>query len=124
MSIKNTIVWVDVPVKNVKRAVKFYTAILGTKVSRETMPGFEFGLLPHTKDNVAGCLVKMKDYKPSQTGPLIYFNMDGRHDKAERAAAKSGGKILQKKHQIGPHGFRTVILDSEGNRIALHSSKG
>jgi hypothetical protein len=24
-------------------------------------------------------------------------------------------------HAIGPHGFRAVILDSEGNRLALHS---
>ena len=32
-----------------------------------------------------------------------------------------GGKVLQAKHQIGPHGFRAVVLDSEGNRIALHS---
>ena len=31
------------------------------------------------------------------------------------------GKVLESKHQIGPHGFRTVILDSEGNRLALHS---
>jgi predicted enzyme related to lactoylglutathione lyase len=23
---------------------------------------------------------------------------------------------------IGPHGFRAVVLDSEGNRIALHST--
>jgi len=30
-------------------------------------------------------------------------------------------KILKRKHQIGPYGFRVVILDSEGNRIALHS---
>jgi len=22
---------------------------------------------------------------------------------------------------IGPHGFRAIVMDSEGNRIALHS---
>jgi hypothetical protein len=28
---------------------------------------------------------------------------------------------LEPKHSIGPHGFRAIVLDSEGNRIALHS---
>jgi len=122
MSTKNTIVWTDIPVLNLKRAVKFYSAVLGEKVKLRKIPGFEFGLLPYTKDSVSGCLVKMRGYKPSKTGAVIYFNVDGRHDKAEKVVAKNGGKVLQKKHQIGPHGNRSVILDSEGNRVALHSS--
>ena len=28
---------------------------------------------------------------------------------------------VQEIHSIGPHGFRALILDSEGNRVALHS---
>jgi len=36
---------------------------------------------------------------------------------------KNGGKILKPKHQIGEHGFRAVVSDSEGNRVALHSLK-
>jgi len=33
----------------------------------------------------------------------------------------NGGKIVQPVHPIGPYGFRAIVLDSEGNRIALHS---
>jgi predicted enzyme related to lactoylglutathione lyase len=29
--------------------------------------------------------------------------------------------VLKAKHSIAPNGFRAVIADSEGNRIALHS---
>jgi uncharacterized protein len=29
--------------------------------------------------------------------------------------------VLNPTHAIGPHGFRAIILDSEGNRVALHS---
>jgi uncharacterized protein len=122
MSTKNTIVWVDLPVTNLKRAIKFYSAVIGEKVKLEKMPGFEFGLLPHSKDTVSGCLTVCKDNKPSRQGPLVYINVDGRHDKAEKTVAKNGGKVLEEKHQIGPYGFRTVVLDSEGNRVALHSS--
>ena len=124
MSVKNTICWADIPVTNLKRAIKFYSAVLGVKVKVESMPGMEFGLLPHHDQNVSGCLVKMKDNKPSKNGPVVYFSVGGRHDAAEKAAVKNGGKVLTKKHQIGPYGFRSVIVDCEGNRVALHSEKG
>jgi hypothetical protein len=52
---------------------------------------------------------------------LIYLNCDGRLDAAIAAVEANGGKVLKPKHPIGPYGFRAVILDSEGNRLALHS---
>jgi predicted enzyme related to lactoylglutathione lyase len=42
--------------------------------------------------------------------------------KNQQAVEQRGGKVLQPKHPIGPHGYRALILDSEGNRIALPSS--
>ena len=39
---------------------------------------------------------------------------------AERFAFKGAGH-QQAVHQIGPHGFRAIVVDSEGNRIALHA---
>jgi len=39
-----------------------------------------------------------------------------------RRVESAGGSILQAKKQIGAgHGFMALLLDSEGNRIALHS---
>jgi uncharacterized protein len=122
MSRKHTVVWTDIPVTDLKRAIKFYSAVLGEPVTLETMPGMEFGLLPHAHDSVSGCLVVMEDNKPSAQGPMVYLNVDGRHDDAEKAVTANGGKILKPKHAIGPYGFRSVITDSEGNRLALHSS--
>ena len=52
---------------------------------------------------------------------LLYFNCEGRLDEAIAVVEPNGGKVLEQKHQIGPYGFRAVVLDSEGNRIALHS---
>jgi len=42
-------------------------------------------------------------------------------DEALSEVKKHGGKILTDKEEITPHGFKATILDSEGNRIALHS---
>jgi predicted enzyme related to lactoylglutathione lyase len=52
---------------------------------------------------------------------LIYLNAQGRLDDAVSAVESNGGKVLLPAHPIGPHGFRAVVLDSEGNRVALHS---
>ena len=49
------------------------------------------------------------------------MNANGRLDQAIAAVEANSGKVIQPKHQIGPYGFRAVIQDSEGNRIALHS---
>ncbi|HMA95109.1 MAG TPA: hypothetical protein VKP30_20600 [Polyangiaceae bacterium] len=50
------------------------------------------------------------------------MNCDGRLDASITAAGSKGGVVLQPKHPIGPHGFRAIVKDSEGNRIALHST--
>ena len=116
-------VWVDIPVHDLDRAIAFYAAVLGTPVTREGGPGFTFGLLAHSGSDVAGCLYLADDGNaPSPHGPLVYLNVDGRIVDAERAVASAGGRILKSTHAIAPHGFRAIVLDSEGNRVALHSA--
>lgn len=122
--VKNQIVWVDIPVIDLDRAIAFYSQVLSAPITMETVPGFSFALLPHAGTNVSGCLVRTNDSKPSQNGPLVYMNVEGRLDDAVAAAERNGGKVSQSKHQIGEHGFRAVIIDSEGNRVALHSKEG
>jgi hypothetical protein len=118
---KNTVVWTDIPVVDLNRAIAFYSKVLGEPVTLEKMDDFAFALLPHPKESVSGCLVVASDNKPSRTGVMIYLSVNGRLDAAAKAAADHGGEVLQPKHPIGPYGFRAIIVDSEGNRIALHS---
>jgi predicted enzyme related to lactoylglutathione lyase len=123
----DTLCWTDIPVTNLDRAVKFYSAVLGKEVKKLSEGGMDYGLLPHEEQNASGCLCIRGDSggvdnTPSANGPLIYLSVEGRLDEAVEAARKSGGKILRAKQKIGEHGFRAVIIDSEGNRIALHTS--
>lgn len=117
----NRIVWVDIPVVELDRAITFYSAMLGTPVKKEEFDGMSMGVLPHEGEDVGGALATGGSSKPSVDGPLIYLNVQGRLDEAIAAVEPSGGKIMQPKHQIGPYGFRAVVIDSEGNRVALHS---
>jgi predicted enzyme related to lactoylglutathione lyase len=123
MSITNTFCWIDIPVIDLDRAITFYTDLLEMPVQKISEHGFEFGLLPHTENNVSGCLCVMDNRKPSQDGPLVYLNVEGRLEQVIASAKKQGVKILNEKEQIGPYGHRAIILDTEGNAIALYSKE-
>ena len=123
----DTLCWTDIPVTNLDRAIKFYSAILGKQVRKLSGGGMEYGLLPHEEQNASGCLCIRGDSggvdnTPSANGPLIYLSVEGRLDQAVDAARANGGKVLRARQKIGEHGFRAVVIDSEGNRIALHST--
>jgi predicted enzyme related to lactoylglutathione lyase len=118
----NTFVWVDIPVADLDRAIGFYSAVVGRPVGKIGGPGFNFGLFEHQGSEVGGCLVDTGEgAAPSLTGPLVYIGCDGRLDAAIAAVQANGGKVLKEKHSIAPNGFRAIIADSEGNRVALHS---
>ena len=115
----NRIVWTDTPVIDLDRAVIFYKNVLSINVTTEQYGEVKFAILEHSEGN-GGCLVVDAE-SVTDKGALNYFNVHGRIRDAVQQALKFGGKVLQDVHTIGPHGYRTVIIDSEGNRIALHS---
>src|ERR1700720_553501 len=123
----DTLCWTDIPVTNLDRAIKFYSAVLGKEVQKLSEGRMDYGLLAHEEQNASGCLCIRADSggvdnRPSANGPLIYLSVEGRLDKAVDAGRANGGKVLRARQKIGEHGFRAVVIDSEGNRIALHST--
>lgn len=112
------IIWFDIPVRDMARAVGFYTNVLDMKIEEE-FPGV--AVFAHEADEVAGCLFTSDDADPSTGGVLVYFNVNGRLQEAVDRVEDFGGLIEQAPHEIGSFGQRAVVIDSEGNRIALHS---
>ncbi len=117
----NRAVWFDIPVADLERAASFYRAVLAVRMHREQSQGAAFYVLEHAGGNGASLVVD-----PSAVGArgvLTYLNVDGRIRDAVRQAEQRGGRLIEPVRAIGAHGFRAVILDSEGNRVALHSQR-
>ena len=115
------VVWFDLPVADLDRATRFYSAVLGCRVSREKFQNFDFAVLDHGPTGNGGCLIP-NAREVSPVGILVYMNVDGRIRDAVKQTEKNGGKLLKAIESVGPHGFRAIVLDSEGNRVALHSN--
>ncbi|MEO5625068.1 MAG: VOC family protein [Dokdonella sp.] len=120
-SANNRVVWCDIPVADIERAMTFYRAVLAIKVDRMDFDGMSFAILEHEKGN-GGCLIPHAGYTGCTDGPLIYLNVDGRIRAAVAQVEQLGGKVIEAIHPIGPHGIRAIVLDSEGTRVALHST--
>jgi predicted enzyme related to lactoylglutathione lyase len=125
---KNMVGWFEIPVSDMDRAIRFYENVLGLKLFRNKMGPLEMAWFPWTKEGTGatGSLVKHPGfYKPSGDGILIYFTAISGDLNNELARVElAGGKILIHKKLIALDvGYMAVFHDSEGNRIALHSSK-
>ena len=118
---QNRLVWFDIPVADLERAAAFYRGVLGIGVHVEHSPGYSFAVLEH-QDGNGGCLVPKAGDISADSGILVYLNANGRMRDAVRQVEKLGGRIVEPPQSIGPHGFRSIVIDSEGNRIALHAA--
>ncbi len=127
---ENTVVWADIPVTDLDRAMKFYGAVLQQEFQKvEGMDGIALlapppGFDPSQMQGPAPVsidLVVVSDRKPSADGCTIYLNSSGEPEAMLERAAAAGGKILQPVADMGEMvGFVGFFQDTEGNRIGVH----
>ncbi|MGA2157800.1 MAG: VOC family protein [Dehalococcoidia bacterium] len=122
----NVVDWFEIPVKDMARAKTFYQKVFGKQASDMSMnmPGMEYAAFPMEQNApmASGALLKSKAAKPSKDGVTIYFYCDDVAVELARVAP-AGGKVVFPKTGIGDAGFMGQIIDTEGNRIGLHSMK-
>ncbi len=121
----NMVGWFEIPVADIDRAKTFYETVFQIEIQLQDLGETKMGWFPWVDDKqgTSGSLIQNKDwYKPSDTdGVLIYFSSADVDNELGRIEA-AGGKITQNKTLISPDiGYMALFLDTEGNRIALHS---
>ena len=122
----NAISWFEIPATNLERAQKFYETIFGITLIPMDLPNIKMRMFPIDDmiNGVGGAIVESGGFhKPSATdGPLIYLNANPDVQEVLDKTVAAGGNILVPKTEISPdYGYMAVLLDTEGNRIALHS---
>lgn len=121
---KNNLTWFEINVKDLERAKQFYEAIFGSEFTFFDMPEapmYAFNA-DHSKGEIGGALVKANDNEPCDKGTVIYFSSQDVSIEAAKVES-AGGKLLFPKTSIGDFGFIAHFIDTEGNRIGLHSEK-
>ncbi len=123
MIFKNVINWFEIPAADINRAQKFYETIFDISMSAIEFP-HQMRIFP--KDDpmyISGAICFKPDfYSPSMAGTLVYLNASPNVQNILDKVEDAGGKIIVEKIQISPeYGHIAIIMDSEGNRIGLHS---
>ena len=93
----NRVVWLDIPVVDLDRAVAFYGGVLDCGLTVDTYGDLRFAIFAHDKGN-GGCLVPNPDEVAADGGMLVYFNVDGRLQDAVAKVAELGGEVTQAVH--------------------------
>jgi len=120
---KSMAVWFEIPVVDMERAAKFYGAVMGFEVRVETMYGEEMGFFPTEGWANGGALTKMGAASPSDQGVVVYLNGGSDLQRMLDRVEPAGGKVLVPKTKISDEvGYYAFFLDTEGNRLALHSN--
>jgi uncharacterized protein len=125
-SFTNVISWFEIPSTDLNRATKFYETIFDTQLFPMDTPNIKMRMFPleNMMTGVGGAVVDSSGFhKPSATeGPLIYLNANPDVQIVLDRIEGAGGKIIVPKTQISPeYGYMAVFIDTEGNRIGLHS---
>ena len=122
----NAISWFEIPATDLDRAQKFYEAIFDITLNPMDTPNIKMRMFPldDMMTGVGGAVVDSDGFhKPSATdGVLIYLNGNPDVQNVLDKVEKAGGKIMVPKTEISPeYGYMGVFMDTEGNRIGLHS---
>ncbi len=122
----NILGWFEIPVVNLERAVNFYESVFGIKMEILDLGDLKMARFPF-RDNAPGAQGALscheKYYKPSVDGVLIYLSsQSGDLNSDLKKVEDAGGKVIFPRRQISEaFGYMAMFIDTEGNRIALHS---
>ena len=122
MSTKSPITIFEIPASDFERAVTFYQTILDMEVMTMDMQGNKMGIFPGEEQSVTGIILQGEGYVPSADGVVIYF--DGGNDLQmilDRIEVAGGQVIVPKTFIDEENGYFAMFMDTEGNRLGLHS---
>jgi uncharacterized protein len=119
----NAVSWIEIPVTDFERAKAFYSKIFDYEMPEMQMGPVRMGfLLFEQATGVGGAITHGEGCVPSQTGSLVYLSGGADLSVVLARIEPAGGQVICPKTPIPPDfGHFALFLDSEGNRVGLHS---
>lgn len=120
----NSLNWFEIPATDFARAKAFYSKVLDAQIFDNPNPAMKYAFLPcdQQKGGVGGAIVCGENFVPAMNGTVVYLN--GGNDLSVPLARveSAGGKVILPKTEIGGGmGFMALFIDTEGNKVGLHS---
>ncbi|WP_299081453.1 VOC family protein [uncultured Paraglaciecola sp.] len=124
---QNPVTWFEIYVNDMPRAKTFYERVLQKTLETLKDPtdsdeNIEMQSFPSNMEEygASGALVKMAGFPAGGNSTLVYFACEDCAVEESRVVP-AGGAIQQSKMSIGEFGYVSLIVDTEGNMIGLHS---
>jgi uncharacterized protein len=119
---QNVAVWFEIPAADFERAVGFYEKIFDTRLRREKFGASELAVFPYQAPATSGCIMAGEGCKPGAGGSLVYLHSRSDLNGPLSRVKAAGGEVATPKTALPPGmGFFAHFLDSEGNRVGIHS---
>ncbi len=116
--------WFEIPVTDLARAKEFYGRVLQADLREESLSGRNMAILPYQNGGVGGAIIQGEHHVPSTEGTIVYLDAGDDLAGALSRVEAAGGKVVMGATLLSEQiGSIAMFLDSEGNRVALHSPR-
>ena len=118
------LVWGEIAVENMSRAIEFYGEHFSATFRKELMNDMQMAILEtEQRPGASVALVQHPMMKPSQDGCVVYLHFTEQLTPLVDKLQQAGVTILLPIMAIkeGECGFSCLFIDSEGNKVGLWS---
>lgn len=124
---QNPVGWFEIYVSDMGKAKAFYEAVLDVELGDLSDPADSSCVMKSFPSNMegygaTGALVKMDGVESGKNSTVVYFSCEDCSIEEGRVVS-AGGQVERSKFSIGEYGFISIIKDTEGNLVGLHSKQ-
>lgn len=115
------VVWVEIPAKNIERAIAFYGMLFNQSLEYMEYEGRKFTVIQVAEGQVGLSVNQVAGFEPNPDGVLVYLNAGAQFDDMLVKIAQNGGKVVIPRSPMSESTVFATFNDSEGNTLALYA---
>lgn len=113
-------IWIEFPATDINRAKAFYQAVFQHAPTDVIADGTRKIAVIAGEPTVS--LTETSGFTPTVEGSLPYFHVDAPLSDTLSRVSSAGGRVVEPAAARGENGVFSMIVDTEGNALYLHSA--